>query len=147
MSYNDFWFVDTRVQTVNLRRYLFWAVLIFTFVSIGTYFAIKNMYNDIKVYDIQTNGLQINVSEAKATNVNGYVKGDITNNSEQEIKGKYLCFLLFNDTNELEGVEYIEVKSISPSQKENFEMKYRKSNVTEIYILFTDNMQEFENKV
>ena len=46
MSYDDFWFIDTRVQTRNLRRYLIWFILLFAFVTVGSYLAIKTMYNE-----------------------------------------------------------------------------------------------------
>ena len=145
MSYSDFWFIDTRVQTVNLRRYFLWFIIIFAFVSIGSYFAIKNMYNDIDIYGVKTSELQTTIYEAKATNVNGYVKGEIINNSSEKINGKYLCFLLFNNRNELEGVEYIEIGEIYPQQKETFEMKFRNNNISGVYVVLTDNMQTFEN--
>ena len=76
--------------------------------------------------------------------MNGYVQGNITNNSEEEISGKYLCFLLFNDMNELEDVQYIEIGTISPSQNETFELKFKTDNVTGVYVLTTDNMETFE---
>ena len=144
MRYEDFWFVDTRVQTVNLRRYFLWFILIFVFVSVGCYFAIKNIYNNMAIYGTINSEIQITVSEANSTNFNGYVQGNITNNSEEEISGKYLCFLLFNDMNELEDVQYIEIGTISPSQNETFELKFKTDNVTGVYVLTTDNMETFE---
>lgn len=144
MSYSDFWFIDTRVQTVNLRRYFLWFILLFAFVSVGCYFAIVNMYNDMELYGVRNEQIQIAVYEAKSTNVNGYVKGEIVNTSEEEIDGKYLCFLLFNDMNNLEDVQYIEIGAIAPAQKETFEMKFKTNNVTGVYILTTDNMETFK---
>ena len=47
MSYNDFWFIDTRVQTRNLRRWLIWFILLFAFVTVGSIVAVKSMYKDI----------------------------------------------------------------------------------------------------
>ena len=74
MSYNDFWFIDTRVQTRNLRRWLIWFILLFAFVTIGSILAIKTMYKNIEVYPTQGENLDIAIAEAKATNVNGYIK-------------------------------------------------------------------------
>ena len=96
MSYDDFWFIDTRVQTRNLRRYLIWFILLFAFVTVGSYLAIKTMYNDIQTYEIRASNPSVTVSEAKSTNVNGYIKGEIINEGETDISNKYLCFLLFN---------------------------------------------------
>ena len=78
MSYTDFWFIDTTVQTRNFRRYFIWFILLFAFVSIGSVMAVKSMYQDMTIYRIQETNPQITVSEAKATNVNRSVMLPLT---------------------------------------------------------------------
>lgn len=138
MSYDDFWFIDTRVQTRNLRRWLIWFILLFAFVSVATVMTIKTMYHDIKVYEIQSEVPTVTVSEAKATNVNGYIKGEVKNESESEISGKYLCFLLYNNKSELVGTEYIEIGTMSTGATQNYELKFKKEKVDRFYITTTD---------
>ena len=70
MSYDDFWFIDTRVQTRNLRRWLIWFILLFAFVTVGSIVAVKSMYKDIPGETINNGNPSITISEAKATNVN-----------------------------------------------------------------------------
>ena len=93
MSYDDFWFIDARVQTRNLRRYFIWFILLFAFVTIGSILAIKTMYHDIMIHEIESTTLTITVEEAKATNVNGYIKGNLKNEREEDVNEKYLSFL------------------------------------------------------
>ena len=138
MSYDDFWFIDTRVQTRNLRRYFIWFILLFAFVTIGTIFAIRTMYHDISVYEIQSENPEIVVDEAKATNVNGYIKGNITNKSEEQIDGKYIYFLLYTDENELIGEEYIEIGSLLPNETKTYELQFRRDNVDRFVITVTN---------
>lgn len=138
MSYDDFWFIDTRVQTRNLRRYFFWFILLFVFVTIGSILAIKTMYHDIKIYEIQSENPEIVVEEAKATNVNGYVKGNVTNKSEEELNGKYICFLLYTSDNELIGEEYIEIGNLQPSETKSYELQFRRDNVDRFVVTITD---------
>lgn len=138
MSYDDFWFIDTRVQTRNLRRYFIWFILLFAFVTIGTIFAIKTMYHDIEVYEIQSENPVIVVDEAKATNVNGYVKGNVTNKSEEELNGKYICFLLYTSDNELIGEEYIEIGNLQPNGTKSYELQFRRDNVDRFVVTITD---------
>ena len=138
MSYDDFWFIDTRVQTRNLRRWLIWFILLFAFVSVATVMTIKTMYHNIKVYEIQSEVPTVTVSEAKATNVNGYIKGEVINESESEISGKYLCFLLYNNKSELVGTEYIEIGTMSAGATQNYELKFKKEKVDRFYITTTD---------
>lgn len=138
MSYEDFWFIDTRDQTRNLRRYFLWFILLFAFVTVGSILAVKTMYNEIKVLGIQSSDIEITVSEAKATNVNGYIKGEINNKSENEINGKYLCFVLLNSKNEIVGTEFLSIGELSTSQLKTYELKFKANNVDGFYIAITD---------
>ena len=139
MSYDDFWFIDTRVQTRNLRRWLIWFILLFAFVSVATVMTIKTMYHDIKVYEIQSEVPTVTVSEAKTTNVNGYIKGEVKNESKNEITGKYLCFLLYNSKGELVGTEYIDIGTMGVGTTQKYELKFKKDKVDRFYITTTDN--------
>ena len=138
MSYTDFWFVDTRVQTRNLRRYLIYFIIIFAFVSIGTFFTIKTMYHNISAYEILSTNPVVTVNEAKATNVNGYIKGEVRNESEEEISNKFLCFVLCKDNNEVIGLEYIEIGTLSAGESKTYELDFKRDNVNRFYILLTD---------
>lgn len=141
MSYSDFWFVETRVQTNNLKRYLIYFVIIFAFVSIGSVMAIKTMYKDIKSYEINTGNLNVTVSEAKATNVNGYVEGKVINKGNEPISGKYLAFLLYNEDNKLVSTEYIDIGTIEVEQVKDFKMKFKYDNIERFVISVTDTKE------
>ena len=141
MSYDDFWFIDTRVQTRNLRRWLIWFVLLFAFVTVGTIIAVKSMYQDIKVYEIRSSNPVITVNEAKATNVNGYIKGEIRNESEETINNKYLCFVLCDENNEVVGREYLEIGSLAPGESKTYELQFKRDNIDTFYIIVTDSQE------
>lgn len=128
MSYDDFWFIDQRVQTRNLRRWLIWFILLFAFVTVGSIFAIKTMYHDM-TYDIKAEETTIVINEAKSTNVNGYIKGEIKNETENEITGKRICFMLFDERNEQIGEEYIEIDNLQQGEVKTFELKFKRNNV------------------
>ena len=141
-DYNDFWFIDTRVQTRNLRRYFIWFILLFAFVTIGSILAIKTMYHDITVHEIESTIPTIMVEEAKATNVNGYVKGNLKNESEEDVKGKYLTFRLYDENMELIGTEYIEIDTIKVGETKSYEMKFKRDKVDSVFITILDEKIE-----
>ena len=128
MSYDSFWFIDTRVQTRNLRRWFIWGILLFAFVTIGSILAVKTMYRDM-IYYIRNDEPTIIVNEAKATNVNGYIKGEVKNETEDEIDGKRICFILFDKNNEQIGEEYIEIDNLQPKESKTYELKFKRNNV------------------
>ena len=138
MSYDDFWFIDQRVQTRNLRRWLIWFILLFAFVTIGSILAIKTMYHDITSYEIFSTNPVVTVSEAKATNVNGYIKGEVKNESEENIDSKFLCFILYDENNELIGTEFIELNTLNPGETKTYELKFKRDNVNGFYIFVRD---------
>ena len=142
MSYDDFWFIDTRVQTRNLRRYFIWFILLFAFVTIGSILAIKTMYHDITIHEIGSTIPTITVEEAKATNVNGYVKGNLKNESEEDVKGKYLTFLLYDDNMELIGTEYIEIGTIKAGETKSYELKFKRDKVENVFVMILDDKIE-----
>ena len=129
MSYDDFWFIDTRVQTTNLRRWLIWFILLFAFVTVGSIMAIKTMYHDIKIYEIQETIPTITVNEAKATNVNGYIKGEVKNETDTDISNKKICFILFNENNENIGEEYLDIGNIQAGETKTYELKFKRNSV------------------
>ena len=129
MSYDDFWFIDTRVQTRNLRRWLIWFILLFAFVTVGTIIAVKSMYQDIEVYKIYSNEPLITVNEAKATNVNGYIKGEVKNETDTDISNKKICLILFNENNENIGEEYLDIGNIQAGETKTYELKFKRNNV------------------
>ena len=142
MSYDDFWFIDTRVQTRNLRRYFIWFILLFAFVTIGSILAIKTMYHDIMIHEIESTTLTITVEEAKATNVNGYIKGNLKNESEEDVNEKYLSFLLYDEDMELIGIEYIEIDTIKAGETKSYELKFKRNNVDNVFATILDEKIE-----
>ncbi len=142
MSYDDFWFIDARVQTRNLRRYFIWFILLFAFVTIGSILAIKTMYHDIMIHEIESTTLTITVEEAKATNVNGYIKGNLKNESEEDVNEKYLSFLLYDEDMELIGIEYIEIDTIKAGETKSYELKFKRNNVDNVFATILDEKIE-----
>ena len=138
MGYTDFWFIDTTVQTRNFRRYFIWFILLFAFVSIGSVMAVKSMYQDMTIYRIQETNPQITVSEAKATNVNGYIKGAISNNSDKSITDKNLTFFLYNSDNELKATEYIDIGTLSEGQLKTYELKFKEDDIDRFLVAITN---------
>lgn len=141
MGATDFWFIEMRNQKVNLRRWFLWGILLFIFVTIGAYICIKSMYIPIPKYEVHTIAPVIRVEEAKATNVNGYVKGIIKNNTSAEINGKYIKFDFFNKKDEIKGTEYIEIQSLNVSEAKTYEIKFKYDNVEKFIVTVVDSME------
>ena len=141
MSYDDFWFIETRVQTTNLKRWFLWAILLFIFVTIGTIVGIKSMYRNMSNYEIQAESPIVTVDEAKQTNENGYIKGTVTNKNENDIEGKYIKFTFYTKNNINLGNEYIEIGKLQTQETKTYELKFRYSNVERFVVTISDSKE------
>lgn len=140
-DYNQIWFADTRVQTRNLKRWFLWGISLFIFVSVCTAVCVKSMYQPIKFYEIQAEYPTITVDEAKKTNANGYIKGTVTNQGEEEINGKYIKFTFYTKNNVDIGKEYVEIGTLAPQETKTYNAKFKYPNVERFIINITDNKE------
>jgi len=140
-EYNNFWFIDKRSQTNNLKRWFLMGLLLFIFVGICTAVCVKSMYQPIKQYEIQTQYPEVKVDEAKKTSANGYIKGSITNQSETELKGKYIKFTFYTKHDVDIGKEYIEIGTLAPKETKTYEVKFKYPNVEKFIITISDNKE------
>lgn len=141
MGYGDFWFIDKRTQTKNLLRWFIYAVLLFSFVSVGVTIGVRSLYRPFTNYKIEENDLHITVNETKKTNVNGYVKGEVTNNNDNNVNGKYIKIELYTKNNINIGNEYIEIGTLRPQEKREYELNFRYSYVDRMYLRIVDSME------
>jgi len=141
MSYEDFWFIETRDQKRNLKRWFLWLVLMFVFVTVGSIMAVKTMYRPIEKFEVQTKMPAVRVTEAKRTNVNGYIKGEIKNNSTTELSGKYMKFTFYTENNVNVGVEYIDIGKLESLELKTYELQFRHENVDSFIITVVDEKE------
>ena len=69
------------------------------------------------------------MTDVKTTDVNGYAKGIIKNNTEQDIEKIYIKLDLFSKVDTNMGTEYYEVTNLKAGESKEFEIKYKYANV------------------
>lgn len=141
MSYNDFWFIETRDQTKNLKRWFLWGILLFAFVTVGSVICVKSMYQPIEKYEIQAENPIVKVDEAKRTNANGYIKGTINNPNDEELNGKYIKFEFYTKNDVNIGNEYVEIGTLKAEETKTYESKFKYPNVERFIVKITDSRE------
>ena len=113
--------------------YLLVLVLFFIFSRILIFIGLNNTYKNIEIKQPIPEGLSI--SSAKATSVNGEVKGKIS----EELNSKYVKFNFYTDIDTLAGSYYI-----TPSELENgnFEFYFKLNYIKSYSIELTDEEPE-----
>lgn len=117
----------------TFAMYILLIVLFYIFSRVIIFIGLNNTYNSINVKENIPDG--ISITSAKATSVNGEIKGKVSEN----LNSKYVKFNFYTDIDTLAGSYYI-----TPSELENgnFEF-YFKLNYIETYsIEVTDEKPE-----
>lgn len=115
----------------RLKTFLLYALAIAAFWFLSDfliYMAINGSYSPIES-KIVAESPDINVGESKATYVNGYVKGNIYNNTNATINNQYLKIDLYSPRDVLMGTKYVKIDSLEPGQTMDYEMWFKYTDV------------------
>ena len=118
-------------------KYFVWFLIVYFLVSILSFQVIKSSYKS-KNCIINFSNPKVEITEAKATITNGYVKGKITNNTEEAIINKVLKLDFISPRGIIMGTKYIDIENLAPGKYKNFESKFNFDNVNDISISLLD---------
>ncbi len=124
----------------------YFLLFIVMFVIIGglTSLAMRENFKEIANYKIIGTSPIITVTKSEATNTHGYIKGTVTNNTENIIPLKYVKINLYDKDEIYLGSEYQEIKNFYPKETINFNINYRYNNVDKIVVGLTDEKTKDE---
>lgn len=128
----------------KFRVYFFIFIGAFFLLSLLTNFLMRDDYKNITNYEIKVESPEVVVTECKAAYSNGYIKGSVTNNTEEAIPLKYLQINLYNEDNVYLGSEYKELKNFYPQETINFDMSYDYLNINRVIIDLVDEIPQKE---
>ena len=127
----------------RFKQIMKFSILIVIFIIFSNFMikvGLKNSYKTISG-EIKSVSPQITVTQAKTTDVNGYVNATVKNNSEEEIKLKYIKLDLYSRNDVNLGTEYLELTNLKPSEEKEIKIEYRYSNVKYYVISSTDSKE------
>lgn len=126
----------------RLKTFLIYVILIVTFTALSDfliYMALKGTYNHINT-NILAKDISINVAESKATYINGYVKGNIYNDTNG-VLNKYIKMDFYSKRNVHLGTKYVKVENLEQGKNMNFEMWFKFQDVKYCNISVVDNAE------
>ena len=123
----------------KLKTFLIYFLIVLAFFIFSTILEnvlIKQMYNDMSgtvndnfIYSSEIVDIDITVTEAKATNRNGYVDLTITNNSNTYIAEAYVRVKLYTKSDVLAIDEYMEISGLSGGEERTYTLSFRGSYI------------------
>lgn len=125
--------------------YFIMFIVFFLLITALTNFTMRDNYKDITNYETKSESPEIIVSECKAARSHGYIKGSVTNNTEELIPLKYLQINLYDEDGIYLGSEYKELKYFNPQETINFDINYNYNNVDKVTLNLVDDIPEKES--
>ena len=122
------------------KKFFIYFILIAAFFIISQFaiYAILNTTYKYKSFDIKTS-LPITV-EHQATSINGFVKGKILNNTDQDLKDKYLKIECFSKNNVLMVKKYIKIENVPANSAVDYDIRYNFNKVERAEIDIVDEV-------
>lgn len=127
-----------RIKTFGL--YALIIIIFFIFSNLMIDIALKSMYNSIDVDVNLEENLKIDINEIKATSVNGYVRGSVSNIGEL-VNKKYIKIDLYSERDNLVGTKYVEIDNLQKGEKREFDIGFKINNVKYAKICTVDNVE------
>ena len=126
-------------------KYILLLIAFYVVSNILAYFCIQTTYSPMEKEINAGENIEINVSYAKATIINGKIEGKIKNISEEDINGKYIkCdFISKRGTKIL--TKYIQINELKAGEEKDFSISFRADNITKFEMQITDEYQSGEN--
>lgn len=121
----------------RMKTFLMYFLLIvafFLFTNFCSYQFLKNSYHIIEDYSVLNQAPKIEVKECKATYMNGYVLGTITNNTDEYIENTYIKVSCYNKRDTYLGDAYLKVENFQPDEVKEFKINYKYTNVKKLKI-------------
>lgn len=122
-------------------KYFIIFLVVYFLVSIGVFLIAKSSYVSREANVINNSSLgdlgKIEVYESKFTSTNGYVKGNVTNNTNKQFSNKYLKFNFFTKE-KLAGTKYLKLEDLQPNESQDFEMRVNYDLIDHVDIQIVD---------
>lgn len=132
--------------TLKLFRNLLIAfILLWIFVTVASEGFIQTSYRYIGEYELNSTVGTIQITDSRATKVNGYVKGTITNNTNHLISKLYIVLQCYSKKDNLLGTEYTQVENLAVGETREFEIRYQYDDVDHYTITTTEEAPEGGN--
>ena len=128
-----------RMKTLGL--YALCIILFFIFSNVMINVAIKSTYDPIGMDIISEENIRLNITDAKATYVNGYVEGMVKNTGE-DIEKTYIKIDLYSKRDKLLGTRYVEVANFRENESRDFRMGFKFTDVSYAKVQIIDEVPE-----
>ena len=132
-----------------MKKFFKYFLVFIIFFFLSSYLSnklVQSTYKEKKI-EIGFNSPNIEVTDAKATSINGYIRGKITNNSNEKLTGKYVRADFYSPRGVNVGTKYIKIDELNPGEELEFNEKYKFNNVDSVKFSIMNQEDKPEDKL
>lgn len=118
-------------------KYFLAIIIVYVIVDIASFYVLKSTYRT-KEYSVESDEVSIQIEEAKATFVNGYIKGKVRNIQSKHLSNKYLKIDAYSKRDVLLGTKYIELGTLVPGEAKDINASFNYEQIENIKISTID---------
>lgn len=104
-----------------------------------------SMFSEVKGTTAGNDKMSIEVSDSKASNVNGYMDIKITNDSDEYIDEAYAKVDLIDEYGMVAATEYITVEDLAPGESKTYKVKYNGNSIKGYNVGVVDEIPDKSN--
>ena len=123
-------------------KYFLALVIFYIFSNLMISAFLKISFTELKDYQINTEPLYVDVTEAEASNRNGHIYGIVKNTSESVVENKYLKFSFLSKNGNILGEKYVKIEKLEVNQLKKYEVSFECSDVKSFRIDLVDTKPE-----
>lgn len=132
----------------RLKTFAKYALIIIGFYILSNILidaCIKSTYAPMTGYDkIQQDGIKIEIDDAKATFINGYVEGKIVNETEETLQGEYIKIDFFSERDICLGSKYVKIDNLAKNENQEFRIGFKFRDVEYYEFSKTNQIEHVE---
>lgn len=121
-------------------KYILAIIIVYVIVDIASFYVLKSAYNT-KEYSTESKEFSIQIDEAKATFVNGYIKGKVRNIQSKHLSNKYLKIDAYSKRDVLLGTKFVEIPTLVPGESADINASFNYEQIDNLKISTIDESE------
>ena len=131
----------------RMKTFLIYALLVVGFFIFSEFIISVGLNSSYKDIERKDNISQVEITEAKATLVNGKIKGIIKDNEVDKLTGKYVEIDLYSERDNMIGKRYVEINTTEVNREQEFHIYFEAEDVKSYSVAIVDEKQGGELKI
>lgn len=131
----------------RMKTFLIYALLVVGFFIFSEFIISVGLNSSYKDIERKDNISQVEITEAKATLVNGKIKGVIKDSEQDNLTGKYVEIDLYSERDNMIGKRYVEINTTEVNREQEFSIYFEAEDVTSYSVAIVDEKQGGELEI